>query len=58
MSKSTFFVLLLASSLELPEIADFRKPRPSNTSPRIAPLTTPSWPRSTFSDALSPSDGA
>ena len=42
MSKSTFFSLLLLSSLELPDITDFRKPRPSNTSPRMVPRTTPS----------------
>ncbi len=41
----------------LPEIADLRKPRPSNTSPRIVTFTTPSWPRSAFSVVLSPSDG-
>src|SRR5258708_38480607 len=51
------FLALLLASASLPEKADFRKPRPSNTSPSMVTFKTPSGPRSALRLVLSPSDG-
>ena len=50
-------LVLLLASVSLPDMADFRKPRPSNTSPRMVTFTAPSAVRSALSEVLSPSDG-